>query len=132
MQEGLVREGLHLSKVNEVASHTFTNKMRTAYSDSVNDVEEIRQYLDNDIPVIIGASYRRNKGGHALLAIGYEVENSNTTKLFCLDPGYKLPECSYWNAVIHIDINSAKEYRHTYMPDGSDIRIDETIAIFAK
>ena len=131
-REGLVREGLHLNKVNEVASHSFTNKMRTSYSDRVNDIEEIKQHLDNDVPVIIGASYRRNNGGHALLAIGYEIENNIISKLFCLDPGYKLPDCCYWNAVIHIDSNSAKEYKHTYMPDGSDIKIDETIAIFKK
>lgn len=130
-KEGLVREGLYLSSVHEVASHTFTSKMRTSYSDVINNIEYIRQNLDGDNPVIIGGSYR-GKGGHALLAVGYEAENEIVTKLFCLDPGYQLPECCYWNSVIYINANSVKEYKHTYMPNGNDIKIDECICIFKK
>ena len=131
-KEGLVREGLYLDWVNDVATHTFTKEMGTSYSDSINDIKEITHYLDGNDPVVIGATFRKKDGGHALVAVGYESYNDVVTKIFCLDPGFPLPDCSYWNAIIHVNCNSAKEYKHTYMPTGRDIKIDETITIFNK
>ena len=131
-KEGLVREGLFLDRVDDAITHTFTRKMRSEYSNEINNIEGIASYLDNHTPVIVGATYRKNDGGHALLAIGYEAENNEITKLFCLDPATPYAECNYWNAVIHINCNNAKEYRHSYMPLNKDIKIDETIAIFKK
>lgn len=42
-------------------------------------------------------------GAHAMLAIGYEVQNETVTKIFCLDPGNMISDYSYWNAVIRLN-----------------------------
>lgn len=131
-EEGLIRDGLYLSEIYEVINHNSRKIMDSIYSSDTNNLDDIIQSLDNDNPVIVAATFKGNKGAHAMLIIGYESYCDCITKLFCLDPGYQLPDCSYWNALIHVNCNSAKEYKHTYMPNKTDIKITETITIFKK
>lgn len=130
--EGLIRDGLYLSDIYEVINHNSRKIMGCNYSSDTNNLEDIRQTLENDKPVIVAATFKGNKGAHAMLIIGYESDGDCITRLFCLDPGYQMPDCSYWNAIIHINCNSAKEYKHTYMPNATDVKITETITIFKK
>ena len=130
--DGLVRNGLFLDHVDDVITHNCKRIMTSVYSDDINNITGIVSHLKNNDPVIIGTTYRGNKGGHALLAIGYETENDIVSKLFCLDPGYPLSECSYWNAIIHMNSNTGREYTHYYVPSNVEIKIDETICIYKK
>lgn len=63
---------------------------------------KIRAQLDARKPVMLGFSREKGKG-HAVVAIGYRKEEWNRLRLFCLDPGHKLPFMQIWNNVIDLD-----------------------------
>ena len=70
--------------------------------------EKIRAQLDNRKPVLLG--FRRTSGtGHSVVAIGYRREAWHRLRLFCLDPGRRLPFMQVWNNIIDIDYLSTND-----------------------
>lgn len=65
-------------------------------------IKNLRFHLDSRKPVLVGFQ-RKNGIGHSVVAIGYRRESWNRLRLFCLDPGRKIPYMSIWNNVIDLD-----------------------------
>ena len=63
---------------------------------------KIRAQLDARKPVMLGFT-REKERGHAVVAVGYRREDWNRLRLFCLDPGHRLPFMQVWNNVIDLD-----------------------------
>ena len=121
--EGLCRDGFFFSSpdgepnITDKLRHSFTKEVKSAASkyDSCNDkqtlaVDTIKKSIDEDNSIMIAETFC--DGAHAMLAIGYEVQNETVTKIFCLDPGNMISDCSYWNAVIRINERTNSKYRH--------------------
>ncbi|MCH5227942.1 MAG: C39 family peptidase [Muribaculaceae bacterium] len=126
VKRGLIREGLFLSDVGKKVENIFKNKLRSTYlsiSEKLspnNLIEEIKNTLDNNLPVILGINYQTG-GGHAVVAIGYEFDQEGMYNIFCLDPGFGRNRTSYWNMVISLDIyRRNKIYKHEYFSNDPD------------
>ena len=61
----------------------------------------IKKRIDEGYPVEIGFRYKGKGYGHAVVAIGYTY-HKGYFRLLCLDPGYELPQMSFWNAIVDI------------------------------
>lgn len=61
----------------------------------------IKKRIDEGYPVEIGFRYKGQGYGHAVVAIGYTY-HKGYFRLLCLDPGYELPQMSFWNAIVDI------------------------------
>ena len=95
------------------------------------DVFEFTEYIDKNVPIVLGVSWNRTEG-HAVLCIGYEVdEKENITKIYCLNPGTPPSKISPWNAYIEIPLLTAGKYPHVFVSDdrSSICRIDDYIIL---
>ena len=129
--QGLVRDGYYLEGIERDLLSSFRSKVETDYKQtSNNDYEILIEFLDNNNPVELGFN-RKNKGGHAVVAIGYEKLDS-LINIFCLDPGFPLIKGQLWNNILQIDINSKLKYNCTNFQERSNIWINEMLVIFPK
>lgn len=97
-------------------------------------LSDVRKSLDSNEPIMIAEVFKHG-GAHAVLAIGYEENNNEITKLFCLDPGSHIPSNAYWNTVIITNQNSNSKYSHISIDSDnrcSDVYVDETLIIQKK
>lgn len=128
--QGLLRKGYFLDKLVADLQHAYKRKISTEYfhqDDNGNLLSAITAALDAEKPVEIGFSYKRGGRGHAIAVIGYNKENDSTL-LFCLDPGYPIPDCMYWNNVLCVEGNKIQGYNTYNHLDKAYVFIDETIA----
>ena len=93
--------------------------------------DDIIEALDNNVPVMIGFTRKGNQSGHAVVVIGYQMQNDNI-KLFCLDPGYPLFEGQIWNNIIQVDKNSSSKYNCINYNENYRVAIDEILVIERK
>lgn len=143
--EGLCRDGFFFSSpdgepnITDKLRHSFTKEVKSAASkyDSCNDkqtlaVDTIKKSIDEDNSIMIAETFC--DGAHAMLAIGYEVQNETVTKIFCLDPGNMISDYSYWNAVIRLNERTNSKYRHICISKDNctDVYISETLKITKK
>ena len=133
-KNGLVRKGYELNYLEDELLHSFQKVVHTDYysieKDENDFIPNIIKALNNNNPVELGFNYS-HKGGHAVVAIGYE-ENSNGILLYIIDPGYPMPFSQYWNNVIQIDTNSTRKYNALNFVEKEKIQIDEAIVIMKK
>ena len=143
--EGLCRVGFFFSSpdgepnITDKLRHSFTKEVKSTASkyDSCNDkqtlaVDTIKKSIDEDNSIMIAETFC--DGAHAMLAIGYEVQNETLTKIFCLDPGNMISDYSYWNAVIRLNERTNSKYRHICISKDNctDVYISETLKITKK
>jgi len=115
--EGLCRSGFSFDQIEEKLNHSFRKKV--SIESYMFDAKVVKDNIDNGFPVMLGISW--GKEGHAVLVIGYEEsEKTELTKLFCLDPGYGIDNCSYWNMVIRLNDAPLRKYSHTCIPCGGN------------
>lgn len=130
--EGLCRQGFSFDRIEEKLNHSF--RKNVSVSSSMFDAKIVKDNIDNGSPVMLGISW--GKEGHAVLAIGYEESEKNElTKLFCLDPGYDIGACSYWNMVIRLNDAPERKYCHTCIPcngNYSHILLEDLLTIKVK
>ena len=98
---------------------------------SNNDYETLLEILDNNNPVELGFDRKNRRGGHAVVAIGYEVFDS-LVNIYCLDPGYPMMKGQLWNNILQIDINSNSKYNCLNFQERSNICINEMLVIYSK
>ena len=91
--------------------------------------KKIRAQLDLGKPVMIG--HRGAKGaGHAVVAIGYQMEGRKKMRLFCLDPSGNSPYMQLWNNVIDvIYLNDEDKLTDLDYYFGDLITVDEILII---
>ena len=84
-------------------------------------VNAIVEEIDEGIPVVM--SVANSQFSHAMLAIGYEKEDGQTTKILCLDPsGDYIHGRRRWNAEVAIKNNFKGEYS-TILEGKKDVSI---------
>ncbi len=131
---GLVRRGYELNKLEEELLHSYQKMVYTEYYSLKKDADDfipnIIKALDNNNPVELGFNYSHN-GGHATVAIGYE-EYSKGILLFIIDPGYPIPFGQYWNNVIQIDLDCTHKYNALIFAEKEKIQVDEALVIKKK
>lgn len=118
-RKDVFKEGYYFDKLSADLKRAFSKYTETeSYCIDENTANEdlhskILKELEEDRPVEIGFSRKgRNGGGHAVLAVGYQML-PNKIRLFCLDPAYEMPKCSYWNNII--DLSTDYRSKATYL-----------------
>ena len=94
-------------------------------------IEDIIEALDSNKPVEIGFTRKRDKSGHAIIAIGYEKKHDSVS-FFCLDPGHDLPKGQFWNNILQVSMDSTAKYNCLNYQEESVVTIDELLLIEPK
>lgn len=125
-QSGMVINGYELDDLYADLNNAFKKSVDAHYSEieKNEDIQEVIEWLDKNHPVEIGFTRKRKESGHALVAIGYQIEETKTI-LYCLDPGYPMGECQMWNNVLEIDNTATAQYNCYNMREDSNVVIDE-------
>lgn len=140
-ENGLCRDGFFFTEIERKLQHSFA-KTVTSHAERYDAaakgqqqmLSDVRKSLDSNEPIMIAEVFKHG-GAHAVLAIGYEENNNEITKLFCLDPGSHIPSNAYWNTVIITNQNSNSKYSHISIDSDnrcSDVCVDETLIIQRK
>ena len=134
----LLRNGYSLEQIQYKLCHAYSKEVTTWYASCCEHADEeaylnkfelldfIAGEIDKCRPVVIGCSFR-GRGGHALLAVGYERSSGELLRLFCLDPGYDCPKRGKYNAVISLIHNGKRTQYHERME--RCVLIDEALSI---
>lgn len=117
----------------EAKAHVFQCrgcKSNSAKKKELNNM--IIKRIDEGSPVEVGFTFEKNKGGHAVVAIGYTF-HKNLLRLFCLDPGFDRQKTAFWNSIIDIEYKKPTQFVYTDLyitPDSSEhITVDEILTI---
>lgn len=104
----MLREGF--GKVVDV-QHTNTK------SSGLETMDAIVAVIDEGIPVII--SVYNNRINHAMLAVGYEKEKGEVTRIFCFDPsGDYIRGRRRWNATINVNTKRKNVFAYQSVLEG--------------
>lgn len=132
--KGLIRSGFYYTNLQPLINrHIGDCVIAKAQEDEKESqtLERIKGSIDSGNPIMIAAQYRG--GAHAMLAVGYEYDDSGMFNIFCLDPGFDCPPTSYWNAVIALNQGSGSKYPHKWIAYNKDystnIYLGETLII---
>ncbi len=108
---GLYKDGYCFDQLADELRVCFKKKAKAVVTKAYNKrssskekkelTEKIVETIKAGYPVEIGFTYK-NKGGHAVVAIGY-CKAIDKLRLFCLDPGFEMPETGFWNAIIDME-----------------------------
>ncbi len=124
---GFVRKGKDLSDLKKELLRSYRKSVTVDYFGADDIVKNIKESLDENYPVELGF-VRKSKGGHAVVAIGYE-QNDTDFLFYILDPGYPIPYGQYWNNVIKVETSSNRKYNGFNFVEKSAIQIDEALVI---
>lgn len=94
-------------------------------------IEDIIDALDNDMPVEVAFSRKRDRSGHAIVAIGYEKKHDSVS-FFCLDPGFDLPKGQFWNNILQVNTDSTATFNCLNYQEERFVTIDELLIIEPK
>ena len=125
-KSGMVINGYELENLHDDLNSAFKKNVEVFYSkvETEKEINEMIEWLDKNHPVEIGFTRKRKESGHAVVAIGYQLEEGKTI-LYCLDPGYPMDECQIWNNVLEIDKTATAKYNCYNLREGSYVVIDE-------
>lgn len=130
---GNLRDELHSSFRSVATATVYTTSKGEDQVEKVEFRKIIRETIDAGYPVQVGFSRSGKDGGHALVAIAYQLVHTDTEflRLFCLDPAFELHPQSFWNTII--DINLQPDNRVTYADynhsEDRSINVDEILVI---
>ena len=118
---GMHRNGQTFYKIKRMLKDGFGNVVDVEHtntkSPSLETLENIVSVIQEGIPVVISIS--NNNLSHAMLAVGYEKENENVTRVFCLDPsGDYIRGRQRWNATIDVNINRKNMFIYQSVLEG--------------
>lgn len=132
---GLYRGGLRSDEIQEILTKTYSKyvSVQVATKEDYNLIDLVKNYIDKNIPTILGINYDK-MNGHWIVAVGYAVdENENITAILTLDPGNDSPKYSMWNGIIDLPKVPRKKYGYIYNSNQqSMVDIDEIIIITTK
>ena len=135
-EEGLYRDGLTSDKIQKILLDNYSSRVsvQCASKDSGHDIVEImKNWIDNDNPVILRFGFNKNDG-HWVVAVGYvEDENGNITDILTLDPGSESPKYALWNGILNLNKEPRKKFGYRYDSDYNRmVDFDEAIIISKK
>ena len=84
-------------------------------------MKNIVSIIDEGLPVIISIS--NNYMCHAMLAVGYEKEEDEVSRVFCLDPsGDYIHGRKRWNAIIDVNMTRKNVFIYESVLEGKKQR----------
>ena len=106
-QRGMNMQGWYLKTLAQEINNTsdFDIKATAIRKDYI---DRIYDNTHEDLPSIIGLSFKNNELGHAIVCIGVEESEeceNKPVKLLCIDPAYPMACTAYWNCVIILPKN---------------------------
>ena len=118
---GMHRNGQTFFKIKRMLKDSFCNVIDVNHSNtkstSLETLNSIVTNIDSDLAMIISIENENQSLGHAMVAIGYEKEDGEITKLLCLDPsGDYLHGHKRWNSYININMKR----KHPFVFHSSD------------
>lgn len=118
---GMHRNGQTFYKIKRMLNEGFGNVVDVQHtntkSSGMDSLNNIVSVINEGLPVVISISNSRLS--HAMLAIGYEKENDDVTRLFCLDPSGDYINGGYrWNATIDINTNRKNIFSYQSVLEG--------------
>lgn len=132
---GMHRDGKTFYKMKRLIEASYSNVVSVDHKLTSNQtaVSLIKDTIDEDMPIII--SVYNARFCHAMLAIGYEIENDDVKRILCLDPdGDYIHGNKRWNSTI--DILSETKYRYTSTFEGilseQNVQLDDVLIITKK
>ena len=131
---GMHRNGQTYFKIKKMLNESFSTIVTTTHrlTSDRDSVEVIKETIDSRIPIIISVGEKSSDWGHAMLAIGYELnDRGGIYKILCLDPsGDYIHGRKRWNAEIQI---TPKQYRLTTVWNGlsttKNVTLDDVLII---
>ena len=128
------RGGQTFFKINKMLKESFSKIVNSVHKMTFGEgaVNAIVEEIDAGIPVVM--SVAGSHFSHAMLAIGYEKEDGQTTKILCLDPsGDYIHGRRRWNSEVAIKNNFRGEYSTILEGKKDDSIVDlEDILIITK
>ena len=118
-QRGMNMQGWYLKTLAQEINNTsdFDIKATAIRKDYI---DRIYDNTHEDLPSIIGLSFRNNEFGHAIVCIGVEESEeceNKPVKLLCIDPAYPMACTAYWNCVILLPKNYDDDTYLVYSTD---------------
>lgn len=130
-QRGMNMSGWNLKTMAQEINNTsdFNIKATAIRKDYI---DRIYDNIQRDCPTILGISFKNQKFGYAIVCIGFEESDEiedTPTKLFCIDPGYPMPNTSYWNCVIMLpkQYDDDTDFFYVVENDLRKVKVDDAI-----
>ncbi len=96
----LMREGSHLGDLEALVATALPKKVRIATCEDTgkNCREFVVNHLRENHPVVLGLDTQ--EGGHWVVVIGFEYDESGVRRFMLLDPSEPEPDVCAWNGLI--------------------------------
>ena len=118
-QRGMNMQGWNLKTLAQEINNTSDFGIK-ATAIKKDYIDRIYDNTHEDLPSIIGLSFRNNEFGHAIVCIGVEESEeceNKPVKLLCIDPAYPMACTAYWNCVIILPKNYDDDTYLVYSTD---------------
>ena len=118
-QRGMNMQGWYLKTLAQEINNTSDFGIK-ATAIKKDYIDRIYDNTHEDLPSIIGLSFRNNEFGHAIVCIGVEESEeceNKPVKLLCIDPAYPMACTAYWNCVIILPKNYDDDTYLVYSTD---------------
>ena len=118
-QRGMNMQGWYLKTLAQEINNTSDFGIK-ATAIKKDYIDRIYDNTHEDLPSIIGLSFRNNEFGHAIVCIGVEESEeceNKPVKLLCIDPAYPMACTAYWNCVILLPKNYDDDTYLVYSTD---------------
>lgn len=120
---GMHRDGQTFFKIRRMLLESFSNVIDVEHTNTKDggwkSMNNIVSTIDKGIPVIIAVSNQSIDLSHAMLAVGYEKNGDDITRLFLLDPsGDYINVKKRWNAVIEVNNTRKRPFRYITVSEG--------------
>ena len=122
---GMHRDGQTFYKIKRMLLEGFGNVVDIEHTNTqksgIESLNNIVSVINEGIPVIFSIS--NNYFCHALLAVGYEKNNDEINRIFCLDPsGDYIHGRQRWNATIDVNTKRKNIYIYESVIEGEKCR----------
>ena len=133
---GMHRDGQTFYKIRRMLMDSFSKVIDVEHTNTKEggwkSLNNIVTTIDTGIPVIISVS--NNSLCHAMLAIGYEKDGDDITRVFLLDPsGDYINVKKRWNAVIEVSKTRKRPFKYNTVtegiPDSQFVDLDDILII---
>ncbi len=129
-QRGMNMLGWNLKTMAQEINNTSDFKVK-ATAVRKDFIDRIYSNVQKDLPSILGITFS-SQTRHAIVCIGFEESDEfedTPTKLFCIDPGYPMPNTSYWNCVIMLpkQYDDDTDFFYVVENDLRKVKVDDAI-----
>ena len=135
---GMHRDGQTFYKIRRMLMESFGKVVDVEHTNTKEggwkSLDNIASTIDSGIPVIISVSNQIIRLCHAMLAVGYEKNGEDITRIFLLDPsGDYINVKKRWNAVIEVSDKSKRPFKYNTVtegvPDSQSVDLDDILII---